>query len=153
MWDVISSSLPGRSVVLTTHLMEECEALCQRVGIVVKGKLACLGSVQHLKKRFGAGYSIEVKTASPSRVGELQAFVRGIAQHAVLGEHHGGHLHYQLPKAGISLAAVFRKFEEHKERLEITEYAVAQTSLEQVFLAFAKEQEMELDAAGMVDAL
>ena len=43
------------SVILTTHSMAECEALCQRVGIMVGGRLRCLGTVQHLKSRFGQG--------------------------------------------------------------------------------------------------
>jgi ABC-type multidrug transport system ATPase subunit len=43
------------SAVLTTHSMEECEALCGRVGVMVAGSLVCLGSVQHIKSRFGQG--------------------------------------------------------------------------------------------------
>ena len=42
-------------MVLTSHSMEECEALCTRLGILAAGRLRCLGSVQHLKNRFGAG--------------------------------------------------------------------------------------------------
>lgn len=34
------------SVILTTHSMEECEALCPRIGIMAGGKLKCLGSAQ-----------------------------------------------------------------------------------------------------------
>ena len=45
----------GHTVVLTSHSMEECEALCTRIGIMTAGRLACLGTVQHLKNRFGAG--------------------------------------------------------------------------------------------------
>ena len=45
----------GHTVVLTSHSMEECEALCTRVGIMTAGRLRCLGTVQHLKNRFGAG--------------------------------------------------------------------------------------------------
>lgn len=41
--------------------MEECEALCGRVGIMVGGRLRCLGSAQHLKSRFGHGYQFELK--------------------------------------------------------------------------------------------
>lgn len=41
--------------------MEECEALCGRVGIMVGGRLRCLGSAQHLKSRFGNGYQFELK--------------------------------------------------------------------------------------------
>ena len=46
--------------------MEECEALCGRVGIMVDGRLRCLGSVQHLKSRFGKGYQFEVKLVAES---------------------------------------------------------------------------------------
>jgi len=50
------------SVILTTHSMEECEALCPRIGIMANGKMRCLGSAQHLKTRFGQGFQVEVKT-------------------------------------------------------------------------------------------
>ena len=45
----------GHTVILTSHSMEECEALCTRIGIMTQGRLRCLGTVQHLKNRFGAG--------------------------------------------------------------------------------------------------
>ena len=41
--------------------MEECEALCNRLVIMVKGELVCIGASQELKQRFGAGYDILVK--------------------------------------------------------------------------------------------
>jgi len=72
MWDVISAAttrvVNGKktSVILTTHSMEECEALCTRIGIMVSGELRCLGSAQHLKNRFGMGYQMEVGLTSPS---------------------------------------------------------------------------------------
>ncbi len=40
--------------------MDECEALCTRMGVLVNGRLKCLGSCQHLKSRFGEGYSISL---------------------------------------------------------------------------------------------
>jgi ATP-binding cassette subfamily A (ABC1) protein 3 len=43
--------------------MEEVEALCHRVGVMMNGKLQCLGSIQHLKAKFGGGYVVEVKCA------------------------------------------------------------------------------------------
>ncbi|RLN27189.1 hypothetical protein BBO99_00001771 [Phytophthora kernoviae] len=46
--------------------MEECEALCSRVGIMVGGRLRCYGSVQHLKSRFGDGLMLDVKLNPPS---------------------------------------------------------------------------------------
>jgi ATP-binding cassette, subfamily A (ABC1), member 3 len=49
------------ALILTTHSMEECEALCPRMGIMTNGRLRCLGSAQHLKHRFGKGFQIEMK--------------------------------------------------------------------------------------------
>ncbi len=61
MWQVIEAVSQTRSVVLVSHSMEECEALCTRVGIMVSGRLQCLGSCQRLKDKFGAGYQIELR--------------------------------------------------------------------------------------------
>lgn len=41
--------------------MEECEALCNRLVIMVKGQFVCIGQSQQLKQRFGAGYDINLK--------------------------------------------------------------------------------------------
>merc|ERR1719436_1839442 len=60
MWKLISSTMEGRSVILTTHVMEECEALCSRIGIMVNGRIKCLGSTQHLKTVYGLGYELEM---------------------------------------------------------------------------------------------
>jgi ABC-type multidrug transport system ATPase subunit len=69
IWELISNMVAGRnlapeertSVILTTHSMEECEALCPRIGIMANGRLRALGSAQHLKNKFGKGYQIEMK--------------------------------------------------------------------------------------------
>ncbi|XP_058458945.1 cholesterol transporter ABCA5-like [Malaya genurostris] len=62
LWDTILASFHGkRCAMLTTHSMEEADALCSRVGIMVKGELRCLGSTQHLKNLYGAGYTLEIK--------------------------------------------------------------------------------------------
>lgn len=45
----------GKPIILTSHSMEECEALCTRLAIMVNGKFKCLGNIQHLKSKFGAG--------------------------------------------------------------------------------------------------
>ena len=41
--------------------MEECEVLCSRLAVMVNGRLRCLGSAQHLKNRFGDGYTMIVR--------------------------------------------------------------------------------------------
>jgi ATP-binding cassette subfamily A (ABC1) protein 3 len=49
IWDLIAHVARGRSVVLTTHSMDEAQALSSKTAIMANGKLLCLGSVQHLK--------------------------------------------------------------------------------------------------------
>ncbi|KAM3955750.1 cholesterol transporter ABCA5-like, partial [Aphomia sociella] len=62
LWDTILASFQGKKgAILTTHSMEEADALCSRVGIMVKGSLRCIGSTQHLKNLYGAGYTLEMK--------------------------------------------------------------------------------------------
>jgi len=69
IWEMVSnmvtdSNVPQAertSVILTTHSMEECEALCPRIGIMAGGNLRCLGSAQQLKSKFGQGYQVELK--------------------------------------------------------------------------------------------
>lgn len=41
--------------------MEECEALCTRLAVMVNGQFKCLGSPQHLKSKFGSGYTLLAK--------------------------------------------------------------------------------------------
>ncbi len=62
-------------MLLTSHSMEECEALCTKIGIMRAGRLRCLGSVQHLKNRFGAGYVLQLRIATP---GEREAVAEGV---------------------------------------------------------------------------
>ena len=44
--------------------MEECEALCDRLAIMVRGTFQCLGGPQHIKSKFGQGFQIIVKVWS-----------------------------------------------------------------------------------------
>ena len=66
MWEVIAKLSESRTLVLTTHSMEECEVLCSRMGIMVDGSLKCIGTSQHLKSKFGQGYEIHINCAVPA---------------------------------------------------------------------------------------
>jgi ATP-binding cassette subfamily A (ABC1) protein 3 len=64
MWSVVSRVTSGSkksSVVLTTHSMEEAEALSTKLAIMVEGNVKCIGPVQALKNKYGKGFEIETK--------------------------------------------------------------------------------------------
>ena len=80
MWEIIAKiSTRGKNsaVILTTHSMEEAEALSTNMGIMVGGQFKCFGSKQHIKNKFGSGYEtlFKMKTLEPeicaNRVREL----------------------------------------------------------------------------------
>uniref|UniRef100_A0A4W5P9A0 ATP-binding cassette sub-family A member 2 n=1 Tax=Hucho hucho TaxID=62062 RepID=A0A4W5P9A0_9TELE len=146
LWNLILDILKtGRSVVLTSHSMEECEALCTRLGIMVNGRFKCLGSIQHLKNRFGDGYMITVRTKTSSSVKEVVKFFNRNFPEAVLKESHHTKVQFQLKSERISLAQVFSKMEQVVEVLEIDDYSVSQTTLDNVFVNFAKKQSDNLE--------
>lgn len=66
MWKVITELGHNKAIMVTTHYMEECEALCSRIGIMSQGRLVCLGSSQHLKSRFATGYPVNLLLPLPS---------------------------------------------------------------------------------------
>ena len=61
MWKVIKKLSKKSAMIVTTHSMEEAEALASKVGIMVEGSFKCFGTVQHLKNKFGKGFEIEFK--------------------------------------------------------------------------------------------
>ncbi|XP_058795656.1 cholesterol transporter ABCA5-like isoform X2 [Phymastichus coffea] len=148
LWDTILASFQGgRGAILTTHSMEEADALCSRVGIMVKGELRCIGSTQHLKNLYGAGYTLEMKlrggdstptTPSGNRVSCLKDFVTCMFPDAKLEESFADRLVFSVPQHSVqSLAECFVQLEKAKIDLDIEEYSFSQTTLEQVFLKFS----------------
>ncbi|XP_070321375.1 phospholipid-transporting ATPase ABCA7 isoform X6 [Odocoileus virginianus] len=135
----------GRSVVLTSHSMEECEALCTRLAIMVNGRFRCLGSTQHLKGRFGAGHTLTLRVPL-SRSKSAADFVAQAFPGAELREAHGGRLRFQLlPGGRCTLALVFGLLAASGAEHGVEDFSVSQTTLEEVFLYFSKDQGKEED--------
>ncbi|XP_058480898.1 phospholipid-transporting ATPase ABCA1-like isoform X2 [Solea solea] len=150
LWDCILSIIKeGRSVILTSHSMEECEALCTRMAIMVNGRFKCLGSIQHLKSRFGDGYTLIVRVGgSPPALKLVEDFVQQTFAGSVLKEKHHNTLQYQLPYAEGALATIFSQLTSHQQRLGVEDYSVSQTTLDQVFVNFARHQHTEEESQG-----
>ncbi|XP_009332142.1 PREDICTED: retinal-specific ATP-binding cassette transporter [Pygoscelis adeliae] len=144
LWDSIVSILrDGRAVVLTSHSMEECEALCTRSAIMVKGTFRCLGTIQQLKYKFGDGYIVTLKIKAPKSglppdPTPAEQFIRMNFPGSLQREKHYNMLQYQI--CSSSLAKIFQLIISNKENLHIEEYSVSQTTLDQVFVNFAKQQ-------------
>ncbi|VDI42992.1 ATP-binding cassette, subfamily A (ABC1), member 1 [Mytilus galloprovincialis] len=142
LWNCINNIVKdGRSVVLTSHSMEECEALCNRLAIMVNGRLKCIGSTQHLKNRFGNGYTVIIRVAGEIPVLEpVKDFMANVFGDPELKEEHNNMLQYQL-NSKIKLSRIFGQM----EAVKVKDYSVSQTTLDQVFIHFASKQTDMLD--------
>ncbi|XP_054620920.1 retinal-specific phospholipid-transporting ATPase ABCA4a isoform X2 [Dunckerocampus dactyliophorus] len=150
LWSSIVSVIQGRrAVVLTSHSMEECEALCTRLAIMVNGSFKCLGTIQQLKYKFGDGYVVTMKIRA-SKAGcapdlnPAEAFMESTFPGCIQREKHHNTLQYKI--ASSSLARIFQMVLANKDKLNIEDYSVSQTTLDQVFVNFAKQQSREDDA-------
>ncbi|XP_039428807.1 phospholipid-transporting ATPase ABCA3-like [Culex pipiens pallens] len=148
LWNVICKARStGKSIVLTSHSMEECEALCTRLAIMVNGEFKCLGSTQHLKNKFSKGFLLMIKVKKVDdpklqlmRLKEVKFFVGKKLPGSVLKEEYQDSLNFHIPQSDLKWSAMFGLMEAHKEQLNIEDYSLGQTTLEQVFLSFTKYQ-------------
>lgn len=69
MWKTLAAVVPGRSILLTTHSMEEADALAGRAGILARRMLA-LGAPDDLRRRFGNAIQVHLVSSSAPRTTE-----------------------------------------------------------------------------------
>ena len=110
IWALIDRFKQDRCVVLTTHSMDEAEALCGRIGIMSHGKLRCLGENLHLKNLYGNGFKMELRVR-PGTNAAVDSFMQTACngQNKRLESTSPDVLIYQLSKTTIKLSAVLRE--------------------------------------------
>ncbi|ORX81212.1 hypothetical protein BCR32DRAFT_293415 [Anaeromyces robustus] len=146
VWDIIKATLQCNqsATIMTTHSMEEAELLCNRIGIMVNGKLKCIGSPEHLKMKFGNTYILDVHAEDANKFHEA----------IVIGKNLFGDSEYKREDKSLqrvkyevmtndtnNISRVFEIMESCRELKIYKDYSYSQTSLEQVFLNFAKLKE------------
>lgn len=114
----------GKTILLTTHYIDEAELLCERVGIIDKGKLIVEDSVNNLKKMV-KNSSIEI---------QLKDELKNKPQFLNDYEHHieDKKINIIIDKPNMELPSIILKFSE--KAIKIEDIHIPQTSLEDVFL-------------------
>ncbi len=93
LWDVMCNVRnAGKTIVLTSHSMEEAEALCTQLAIMVNGQFKCLGSTQHLKSKFGQGFVLSVKLSRSSSENDDMTEERKLVKNFIEEEFEGAQL-------------------------------------------------------------
>ncbi|KAI3884200.1 hypothetical protein MKX03_025665 [Papaver bracteatum] len=158
VWDVIEYAKKGRAIGLTTHSMEEADILGDRMAIVAKGKLRCIGTSIRLKSRFGTGLVATVSfaenisrqfpvdgdavTDEPHHLAVKQFFKHHL--NVVPKEENKSFLTFIIPRDKEKLLSdFFDKLEDQKNEFGIGDIQLGLTTLEEVFLNIAKKPEFE----------
>ena len=97
--------------------MEECEALCTRLVIMVNGKFKCLGSPQHLRSKYGNGIKLAVRLQSEIEKQNLMTFIKLNFVHSLMQESHKNLFEFVIKN--VKLSEIFGKIERNRETLGI----------------------------------
>ncbi|XP_041450720.1 phospholipid-transporting ATPase ABCA3-like [Drosophila obscura] len=147
VWNVLSSLRDkGKAVLLSSHSMEEVEALCTQLAIMVDGQIHCLGSQQRIKNKFAQCLvlKLHVDTGSLESMAYTVLKVKNQMESdfptASLEEEFGGRLTYHIPIAKMRWSRVFSYVERNRSPWKVVDYSLTQPSLEDVFLDIAKKK-------------
>lgn len=126
IWDILMAERGQRTLILTTHFLDEADMLADHIAILSKGTLRAQGSSVELKDTLGGGYRVFVPRTSMKP--EMPAF------EDVESKPSSDSCTYITPSSELA-AKVIRKLEE----LNVTDYRVSNPTLEDVFLQLAEE--------------
>ncbi|TWU74014.1 hypothetical protein ED733_000613 [Metarhizium rileyi] len=153
-WKVIQDIAKDRSVLLTTHSMEEADALATRTMIMARRILA-IGTTQALRQRYNNEYFVNLVLASapkssPEEMNEVSAWVTSMVPDARFErEVLGGQIRFTMPAGedsqlgGLSIARLIETLERSKDAMGIEDYSVSGPTLEDVFLSVVRENNVE----------
>lgn len=130
IWDILLAERGSRTIILTTHFLDEADLLADRIAILSKGTLRAVGSSVELKEKLGGGYRIHLQTG-PGH--ELAPDIDGIFKYSTFGQT------MYSATSSKQAAHIIRRL----ERDDITEYQLSGPTIEDVFLQLADEVRTE----------
>ncbi|KAG1683907.1 ATP-binding cassette sub-family A member 3 [Nymphon striatum] len=141
-WDLLNQQKKNRTILLTTHYMEEADVLGDRIAILASGELQCCGSSMFLKKKYGAGYHMVLVKESTCNVDTIDKLVTQFVSNAEMESNMGAELSYILPHESSSkFQALFQEIEDNKEALGISGYGASITTMEEVFIKVGEKMD------------
>ncbi|RKP26308.1 P-loop containing nucleoside triphosphate hydrolase protein [Syncephalis pseudoplumigaleata] len=134
IWRIILNAKRHRTVILTTHSMEEADTLCSQIGIMASGALRCIGNQVYLKKEYGSGYRLSL-AAAPQKLEVACRFVESILPPSWRRiDRFATTALYEFRSEGSRISEVFLSMQKNKDALGIDDWGLSQTSLEDVFM-------------------
>lgn len=140
MWDLLQSEKAGRTVLLTTHFMDEADVLGDRIAIMAEGEVKCYGTSFFLKKQFGSGYVLTCVKTELCRSSNVTLLLRKYIPKLQVHQEIGAELSYQLPDDYTHIfEEMLSDLEKHSSDLCLNGYGISNSSLEEVFMKMGAE--------------
>lgn len=138
LWDlIVELRASGRSIVLTTHYMDEAERLCDRVAIVDHGKVIALGSPRELIASLGAEHVVEF-TSPGAPSGTLGLDVLKSLDGVTSAREHDGRWTLEVSELARAVPALLAEL--RARNLPLGELATHSATLEDVFVSLTGRQ-------------
>lgn len=119
--------------------MDEAEALCDRLGIFVAGRLKTVGHASELKERYGRFYKIQI-TTNTGADSQILAMLQDLSPKVRLLNSLAGTNNFEAPSDDIQLDKLFDTIETNKKIYGITHWGVSNTTLEEIFLKVTQDE-------------
>jgi ABC-2 type transport system ATP-binding protein len=138
LWDlIVELRASGRSIVLTTHYMDEAERLCDRVAIVDHGRVIALGSPRELIASLGAEHVVEF-TAPDAPAGALDVQALSALDGVTGAREHDGRWMLEVSELARAVPALLGEL--RRRGLALGELATHSATLEDVFVSLTGRQ-------------
>ncbi len=137
LWELIRNYKQGRTIILTTHYMEEADALSDRIALMNHGQVKCCGSPLFLKNRFGSGYRLTITkdTSTFSAVAVENLVERVTGRPALVESNIAREMCIAIPtELSACLPELLTYIEDNKKPLGIFNYGISSSTVEEVFL-------------------
>lgn len=142
LWDLLQHEKRGRTILLTTHFMDEADVLGDRIAIMADGELKCCGTSFFLKKRFGTGYRLVCVKHEGCDTNNVTNVLREYIPGIQVQEDIASELAYELPDEYVDrFQEMFVKLEEKQASLRLGSFGVSLTTLEEVFLKVGSDSD------------
>jgi ABC-type multidrug transport system ATPase subunit len=139
IWNIVNQTRLDKTVILTTHSMEEAEALCQRIGIMARGTLRCLANPLRLKELYGTGFKL-FANSEEENTPRVAAYLESILPSGWRKiDSYATQISYEFPATRGAISTLFEEIEKKKEELGIMDWGLGQTTLEEVFVKLISE--------------
>ncbi len=134
-WELIRQYKKNRTIILTTHFMEEADALSDRIAIMNHGEVKCCGSPLYLKNYYGNGFRIIIYKQASFDLTEFELMLKSFMNDFKIETNVASEITVSIPsEKGYLLPDLLNKIDEKKEKIGVETYSISSATMEEVFL-------------------